>query len=168
MFQVVEPAQADDGRAVTRRLNRVEYENTVHDLLAVTVELRELLPPDSSRDGFDNVGEALHMSSFLIAKYLEAAEKALDVAIANGPQPKLIKRRYSLKETHQVKSTTEKVFIKSDEDDRVVMFSSSLWQAVGLSPFYPPDRGDYRFRSRILWWLQRIVLHQSHCSRRKA
>lgn len=137
---------ASQERAVLRRLNRIEYENTVQDLLGVKVELAELLPLDSSRDGFDNVGEALHTSSFLMEKYLEAADKALSVAIANGPQPALIKRRYSLKDTHQVKSTTEKVFRKSVDDDRVVMFSSSAWQAATLSPFYPPDRGAYRFR----------------------
>ena len=137
---------SDDGRVVMRRLNRVEYENTVRDLLGVSVELRELLPLDGSRDGFDNVGEALHTSSFLMEKYLEAADKGLDVAIANGPQPKLIKRRYSLKETHQVRSTRERVFRKSDDEGGVVMFSSSAWQAVSLTPFYPPDRGDYRFR----------------------
>lgn len=129
-----------------RRLNRVEYENTVRDLLGVKVALQDLLPPDSSLAGFDNVGEALHTSSFLMEKYLETAETALDVAIANGPQPKLIKQRYSLKETHQVKSTTERVFLPSDDDGGVVMFSSSLWQAVSLTPFYPPDRGDYRVR----------------------
>jgi hypothetical protein len=140
-----EPAAAED-RAVMRRLNRVEYENTVRDLLGVQVALKDLLPLDSSRDGFDNVGEALHVSSFLMEKYLEAAELALGIAIVNGPKPNLIKKRYSLKETHQVRSTTERVFRKSEESDRVVMFSSSAWQAVSLTGFYPPDRGDYRFR----------------------
>ena len=32
------------------------------------------------------------------------------------------------------------------EDDTVVCFTSSHWQAVSLSPFYPPERGYYRFR----------------------
>lgn len=140
------PAAADDGRAVARRLNRLEYQNTICDLLGVKIDFQEMLPPDSSEDGFDNVGEALHTSSFLMEKYLEAANIALDRAIANLPQPRTIQKRYSLKETHQVKSTTEKVFRKSDEDDRVIMFSSSPWQAVSLSPFYPPDPGNYRFR----------------------
>lgn len=133
------------GRVVFRRLNRVEYERTVCDLLGVRAELKELLPLDSSADGFDNVGEALHVSSFLLERYLEAAETALNLAIANRPQPPAIKKRYSLQETHQVKSTQENVFRKSD-DGRVVMFSSSPWQGVVLSPFYPPDRGKYRFR----------------------
>src|SRR5262245_1569738 len=135
------------GRVVLRRLNRVEYENTVRDLLGVEVDLQELLPQDTSAHGFDNVGEALHTSSFLMEKYLEAADKALNLAIANGPQPKLVKQRYSLKDTHQVKSSTERVYRKLD--DTVVMFSSSAWNAVTLSPFYPPDRGKYRFRLAV-------------------
>ena len=75
------------GRAVLRRLNRVEYENTVRDLLGIDVELKELLAARRSANGFDNVGEALHTSSFLMERYLEAADTALAVAIANGPQP---------------------------------------------------------------------------------
>ncbi|MGE0757500.1 MAG: DUF1592 domain-containing protein [Pirellulaceae bacterium] len=133
-------------RRAMRRLNRIEYENTVRDLLGVRVELKELLPPDGSRDGFDNVGEALQLSSFLLERYLEAADKALRVAIANGPQPARIQRRYSLKESHQVKHTTERVFRTSVDSNRVVAFSSSAWQAVSLTPFYPADGGDYRIR----------------------
>lgn len=136
----------NEGRGVVRRLNRIEYQNTVCDLLGVSMDFQELLPPDSSADGFDNIGEALHTSSFLMERYLEAASVALDRAIANQPQPPAIRKRYSLKETHQVRSTTENVFRKSDDSDRVVMFSSSPWQAASLSPFYPPDAGDYRFR----------------------
>ena len=49
-------------------------------------------------------------------KYLEAADKALSIAIANSPQPALVKKRYSLKDTHQVKTTTENVFRKLDDD----------------------------------------------------
>jgi mono/diheme cytochrome c family protein len=142
--QAVEAARRAEGRVVLRRLNRVEYENTVRDLLGIDVELKDRLPLDSSAAGFDNVGEALHTSSFLMEKYLEAAETALDLAIANGPQPPLVKKRYSLKDTHQVKTTTENVFRKID--DTLVMFSSSPWQAIHLYQFYPPDRGRYRFR----------------------
>ncbi|MEQ1826382.1 MAG: DUF1592 domain-containing protein [Pirellula sp.] len=136
----------DTGRTVVRRLNRVEYQNSVRDLLGVSLDFQEMLPPDNVAFGFDNVGEALHISSFLLERYLETANLALDRAIANRPQPQVIKKRYSLKETHQVKSTTEKVFRKSDDNDRVVMFSSSRWQAATLSPFHPPDPGKYLFR----------------------
>jgi len=76
------------------------------------------------------------------------ADVALNQAIANRPQPKLINKHHSLKESHQVKSTTERVFRKGDGES-VVLFSSSAWQAVGLTPFYPADRGRYRFRMSV-------------------
>src|SRR5262249_51405781 len=67
-------ARAAQGRTVLRRLNRIEYENTLRDLLGIDVELQEMLPADTSANGFDNSGEALHTSSFLMEKYLEAAD----------------------------------------------------------------------------------------------
>ncbi len=133
------------GRVVLRRLNRVEYENTVRDLLGVSVPLKDLLPVDGSADGFDNVGAALHLSPFLMEKYLEAADTALNRAIANGPRPRLLKKRYHLTESHQVRHAQERVFRRLD-DGTVVLFCSSPWQAVGLTPFWPADRGRYRFR----------------------
>jgi mono/diheme cytochrome c family protein len=134
------------GRVVQRRLNRVEYENTVRDLLGVDADLKELLALDSSMDGFDNVGAALHVSSFAMERYLEAADTALNMAVTNRPKPPpLVKKRYSLKETHHFKIMSERVFRPLD-DDTVVNFTSSPWQAITLSPFYPPDRGNYRFR----------------------
>src|SRR5947209_1220646 len=43
--EAADARRAAEGRVVLRRLNRVEYENTVRDLLGVPVELKELLPP---------------------------------------------------------------------------------------------------------------------------
>jgi hypothetical protein len=133
-----------DGRVVLRRLNRVEYENSLRDLLGIDLDIREKLPLDSSAAGFDNVGEALHVSSFLLERYLEAAELALNSAIANRPQPATVKKRYSLKDQHGVKGSTERVFRVID--DAVVLFSSSHWNAVSLHQFYPADSGRYRVR----------------------
>src|SRR5262249_22210628 len=69
---------------------------------------------------------------------------ALNLAIANRPAPPTVKKRYSLKDQHQVKNTSERVYRRLD--DTVVLFSSSPWNAVHLYQFYPPDRGKYRFR----------------------
>jgi mono/diheme cytochrome c family protein len=137
--------RATEGRVVLRRLNRVEYENTVCDLLGVDAQLRDLLPLDTEADGFDNIGDALHTSSFLMDRYLEAAETALAQAIANRPQPPSSTKRIRLTETHHVRSTGEKVF-RARDDGSVVLFSSSAWQRVMLSPSYPSERGRYRFR----------------------
>ncbi len=83
------------GRAVFRRLTRVEYENAVRDLLALPhLEIKELLPADGSRHGFDKVGDALDLSHVQLAKYLEAADHALDAAIATrATPPPVVKRR---------------------------------------------------------------------------
>lgn len=136
--------RAKEGRVVLRRLNRIEYQNTIRDLLGVQLDLQELLPVDSSADGFDNVGEALHVSSFLMERYLEAADKALSVAIANGKQPPLVKKKISFKNDRRLKATDERVFL--EREDAVVSFTSAPWQALTLWEFYPPDRGTYRFR----------------------
>jgi len=136
--------QLAEGRTVLRRLNRFEYENTVRDLLGIHVELQEMLPQDTSAYGFDNIGEALHTSSFLMEKYLEAADLALGKAIANGPKPAVVKKRFSLKDERQVKIATEKVYLH--RDDALVMFSSSAWNSITTTQFYPQDRGKYRIR----------------------
>ncbi|MGE5191183.1 MAG: DUF1592 domain-containing protein [Deltaproteobacteria bacterium] len=139
-------ARAAQGRVVLRRLNRDEYENTVCDLLGIKVNLKEQLPQDGSADGFDNAGAAHHTSSFLMEKYLEAADAALNMAIASRPQPlPVIKKRYSIKDGHPVRATTENVYRFLD-DGEVVCFCSSEWHNVWVSTFYPPDAGNYRFR----------------------
>lgn len=139
-------ARATDGRVVLRRLNRVEYENTVSDLLGINISLKEQLPEDGSADGFDNAGAAHHTSSFLMEKYLEAADTALNMAIANRPNPpNSVKKRYSMKDMHPIKSSTEDVY-RFLKDGEVVCFCSSEWHNVWVSEFYPSDAGDYRFR----------------------
>lgn len=139
-------ARAAQGRVVLRRLNRVEYENTICDLFGITVDLKEQLPQDGSADGFDNAGAAHHTSSFLMEKYLEAADTALNMAIANRPKPPtLIKNRYSIKDGHPVRATTEDVY-RFLNDGEVVCFCSSEWHNVGCTTFYPSDGGNYRFR----------------------
>ena len=133
-----------EGRVVLRRLNRGEYENTVSDLLGVKASVKELLPLDSAAEGFDNVGDALHVSSFAMARYLEAAETVLNQAIANHPQPKSEKKRYTLTQSHPVTTTKENVYRKF-ENGRLETFNSSAWHRISLSKFYPSERGNYRF-----------------------
>jgi mono/diheme cytochrome c family protein len=137
---------AAEGRTVLRRLNRVEYENTVRDLLGIHLELQDYLPPDSMAHGFDNVGEAQHVSSFLMDRYLEAADRALAAAIANGPQPAPVDLHFSLKDEILVQRSSEDVFLHLD--DALVMFSSSAWNSIVANAFYPPDGGLYRVRIR--------------------
>jgi hypothetical protein len=47
-------------------------------------------PADDSTEGFDNVGEGLVTSDYLLRNYLEAARKVADKAILPGPRPQMI------------------------------------------------------------------------------
>ncbi len=137
--------RGSEGRVVLRRLNRLEYANTIRDLLDVKVDLKEVLALDSSMDGFDNVGAALHLSSFAMERYLEAADKALNVAIANRPKPASTKWRDSIKTSHQVTQAGEPAF-RILEDGTVVCFTSVHWHRVFIPRFWPSERGIYRFK----------------------
>jgi hypothetical protein len=130
---------------VLRRLNQAEYVNTVRDLLGVEVDLKDLLPPDTSTSGFDNSAEALHVSSYLMESYLEAADRVIDAAIASGPRPQTMKKRFDIKEEKSVKSTGS---VYRHVDDGVAIFSSwvSANIQVTLWQFQTRERGRYRFR----------------------
>jgi len=83
-----------EGRSTLRRLTRTEYENSLKDLFALPhLEVKDLLPPDGTRHGFDKLGEALDLSHVQLAKYMEAADRALDVAICTQPKPPAVLKR---------------------------------------------------------------------------
>ena len=73
---------ADNGRVQGRRLTRVEYEYTVHDLLGIDIPLKELLPEDSSSMGFETVAKSQQLSQHQLARYLDVADLALDAAFS--------------------------------------------------------------------------------------
>lgn len=76
--------QAREGRAPLRRLTRMEYESTVNDLLHIRTDLRSFFPEDAITAGFDKVGEGLTLSAAHFTAYQAAAEKALNMAVAQG------------------------------------------------------------------------------------
>lgn len=84
-LRAAEKADAD-ARSGLRRLTRGEYENTVRDLFELPgIALQAGLPSDGSAHGFDNNSDALDISHVNMAKYIEAADKTLDMAIATRP-----------------------------------------------------------------------------------
>src|SRR5688572_8500787 len=77
----IDPASPDPGRATIRRLNRVEYRNTIRDLMGVDYDTTEQFPADDTGYGFDNIGDVLSVSPLLVEKYLKAAETITDEAV---------------------------------------------------------------------------------------
>ena len=79
---------------VMRRLNRTQYRNTVEDLLGIGLLLDDptsRFPGDDVLEGFDNVGEGLTTSAFLLRGYLEAAREIVDRSTFDGPKPEVRK-----------------------------------------------------------------------------
>jgi mono/diheme cytochrome c family protein len=68
-------------QVVLHRLNRKEYANAVRDLLSVEVNGAELLPPDDTAQGFDNIASALQVSPTFIEQYVTAARNVASLAL---------------------------------------------------------------------------------------
>ena len=128
-------------KVVLRRLNRVEYENTIRELFGVHVDVRDLLPEDASLHGFDTMGEALAASSELIQAYLEAADLALDAAYGPEKQPKRLQLRFPLMQ--DVKNHVGDLF--RETPDGVALFSSGYCPSA-IRSLRVQDAGTYRVR----------------------
>jgi hypothetical protein len=68
----------DPGRVTLRRLNRIEYYNTIRDLVGVEFKPARDFPADDVGYGFDNIGDVLSLPPLLMEKYLAAAETIID------------------------------------------------------------------------------------------
>lgn len=130
------------GRTRLRRLNRVEYENTLHDLLGISTPLQKHLPEETPAHGFDTVSAGLRISPQQIEQYLYAADIALDNAIRLTSKPVLKKQRYRFHDEKEVLEMLEIPHAKvtkpgvthrhtiRKKDDAIVF----------ISPGYAPDR----------------------------
>jgi hypothetical protein len=66
---------------VLHRLNREEYQHAVHDLLLVDINAAEMLPPDDTAQGYDNIASALQVSPSFIEQYVLAARNVALTAL---------------------------------------------------------------------------------------
>ncbi len=74
-------AHPNPGAPAIHRLNRLEYGNTIRDLLGLDVDVNTLLPGDDSGYGFDNIADVLSVSPVLLEKYMAAARKISRTAV---------------------------------------------------------------------------------------
>lgn len=87
----LDPKNPDPGRATIRRLNRVEYRNTIRDLMGVDFDTGEEFPADDTGYGFDNIGDVLMISPMLLEKYLNAAQSIVTNAVPTASR--IVKER---------------------------------------------------------------------------
>ena len=89
-----------------RRLNRLEYDNTVRDLLGIMLGFSETFPMESGGgEGFDNNGETLYTPPMLMERFLEASGQIVDAVIVSP----VLKRRFEASDFKPLKKAPELV-----------------------------------------------------------
>ena len=77
-----EPFQCPNpGQVTLHRLNRVEYNLTIDDLIEAGLKMADDFPYDDIGDGFDNIATVLSVSPLHVEKYEHAALKLAEVAV---------------------------------------------------------------------------------------
>jgi mono/diheme cytochrome c family protein len=128
-------ALPNPGRVASHRLNRAEYVNVIHDLLAVDIDGTELLPSDMAGFGFDNNADVLSITPGLLARYMSAATKVSRIAVGspdNRPMTQVYRVEFGTKQDQRL-----------DED---MPFSTHGGLAVHHT--FPLD-GEYVFKLRM-------------------
>lgn len=138
-----------DAHRSLRRMNRREYENTVHDLLGIDVPLLDLLPEDGSKQGFDNVANGLSISSVLMEQYLEAANVAFDAVIRRvRPLPAETRRTELMTVKENIESVKQKKGGTIEVADSFIKFTPG-WPPARIDPIHPIEDGIYRCRVAV-------------------
>ena len=124
------------GRVTARRLNRTEYNNTIHDLLGVALRPANEFPLDDAGYGFDNNGDVLSISPLLMEKYTAAARTVARAAVFGETAPK------------QPSKLTR--FLGRKTQDDATANAAPYSQRGALWAHYDfPVTGEYEFRMRV-------------------
>jgi hypothetical protein len=125
------------GRVTIRRLNRLEYNNTVRDLLGVAFRPADDFPSDDVGYGFDNIGDVLTLSPLHLEKYLNAAEQVSAAAIFSEDADAEIKRFRG----HELQAHDS---ASGQGEGGTVLYSNGELRAA----FEAPAAGEYLVRVR--------------------
>ena len=136
-------ARSSAGRVTARRLNRVEYNNTIRDLLGVAARPADEFPVDDSGYGFDNNGDVLSVSPMLMEKYMQAAEKISRLAVYGETVPPKPTRLVRL-----MNRRSQDAYDVLSEGNSGMYLPYSLRGAMYGNFTFPVD-GEYEFRLRI-------------------
>lgn len=167
---IVKSDRADvitNGRGPLRRLTREEYEQNLRDVLKLPLlDIRDMLPEDRVAHRFNKTATALDMSRVQLAAYLDAAEAALQQAMADGPKPPQVTkyravgtRLFSATSTfgerqamffardNKAVGAKELETLKDDTTLELALFRSAHWPYYGYPRgFVAKLPGEYRVR----------------------
>ena len=118
-----------------KRLNRVEYQNTVNDVFGTEFSLLDQLPLDNIDAGFDNNADNLHMSVVDMETYFNVANRIAESVVSDKPAPRVVV--YSTKNTDidslSHKDDTNGFAPTLERDSRALVFASPATQ-IKINP----------------------------------
>ncbi len=138
------------GQVVLRRLNRVEYGNTLRDLLGLDIHFEKALPPEAlSEEGFRNNGRALGMSPLHFEYYVKIARTALGKAIVTGARPPQYGYRFEVSgRSEQAGSDSKRKKDRRKRQDAVSIKTSFLASDHRAGGNAPPKSASANLRVR--------------------
>src|SRR5437867_2414257 len=141
----IDPKNPAPGRVTVRRLNRVEYRNTIRDLVGTDFNSEVEFPPDDTGYGFDNIGDVLTVSPMLLEKYMVAAKAIVSEAVPTlskvMPERTIAGGRF-----HGAIAGRE----NRDRNRRETLLSLSYYEPAAVSNSFQVDHaGSYRLTLEI-------------------
>jgi hypothetical protein len=131
----VDPRRPDPGHITLRRLNRVEYNNTIRDIFRVDSRPATAFPPDDTGYGYDNIGDVLSLSPLLMEKYMKAARKVGEDAIWTKPAARVVRELGAAKFedpseiSDRLEDETRSIFSNGDIVTKVEMPTAGIFRA---------------------------------------
>ena len=118
------------GARTFQRLNRAEYETSIHDLLSLDVNAGDWLPLDTKSANFDNIADVQMPSATTLDSYLDAASEISRLAVGD-PKAK-------------AKSTTYKIPRLASQTEHVEGAPMGTRGGLSVMHTFPAD-GEYVF-----------------------
>jgi len=151
LISATRAGRAEDGRTPWRRMNRREYETTLHDLLGIALPLRDMLPEDNLIHGFDTLARGLETSSSHLLSCQRAADRAIVEALPTFPAASITKR-YTGKEYLENRLPVHRTtgidpFVRLDGD--TLIYHATVGGDMGMQAPHPPMPGRYRIRAAV-------------------
>ena len=141
-------AKPEAGRVTMRRLNRLEYKNTIRDLIGVDFDPTSEFPSDDIGYGFDNIGDVLSLPPVLMERYLDAADGILARAITPDP-PAVPKRHLNSQYTEPASADVAAKLIENGYR----RLDTSTKEGIELGPIHTQYQwdasGEYTFRTKL-------------------
>jgi hypothetical protein len=135
------------GEVVLRRLNRVEYHNTIADLFDVHGDFTAGFPEDLREHGFDNNGAALMLSAAQMQEYMKAADFILARAIAPAKRPETVSKTLTLHDGNRraIELTRKGLADRLANFDRLTPQEKANTRKMEEAAKADPESHGYRF-----------------------